>query len=224
VHKVGRQILEVFRLHQSGLSRSEQVDRVVSLSREVGIADPVKRLDEYPHQLSGGMRQRVMIAMALVCEPEVLIADEPTTALDVTVQAQILELIRSLQVKHDMAVLLITHNMGVVAQYCDDVAVMYAGQVVEQASVVDLFEAPLHPYTRDLLNAIPQLDGVPKVALPAIAGRVPDYRHMISGCRYHNRCRYARAACRQVVPLLESCGDGAHRVACIRWQDIKVVV
>ena len=187
VHRVGRQIVENLLLHES-LSPQAALKRAVELLDWVGIPAPDRRIDEYPHQLSGGMRQRVMIAMALSCNPKVLIADEPTTALDVTVQAQILDLIRRLQKQTGMAVLLITHDLGVVAETCDEVAVMYAGRLVERAPVNELFARPLHPYTRGLLDCLPKPGLAPKTPLPVITGMVPSLRALPSGCRFAPRC------------------------------------
>ncbi|MDX1267727.1 MAG: ABC transporter ATP-binding protein, partial [Oceanisphaera sp.] len=173
VHTVGRQLMEVYRLHKPELSKRQQLQAAAEMLRQVGIPEAEARLKAYPHQLSGGMRQRVMIAMALACEPDLLICDEPTTALDVTIQAQILHLIRELQQRTGMAVLFITHDLGVVAQICDQVLVMYAGRSAEQADVFTLFEQPRHPYTKGLLSAIPRLDQPGKTILATIKGQVP---------------------------------------------------
>ena len=186
VYTIGWQILEAIHLHQQ-LSRDEATDIAVGALRDVGIAEPRRRLDEYPHQLSGGMRQRVMIAMALACNPRLLIADEPTTALDVTIQAQILELLRSLQETRDMSIMLITHDLGVVAENADVVAVMYAGRVVEYGSVVDVFGDPLHPYTRGLFRSMPRV-GRTRHRLEVIPGQVPNPAMLPSGCPFHPRC------------------------------------
>jgi oligopeptide/dipeptide ABC transporter ATP-binding protein len=208
VHRIGRQIVENLILHEP-LSSQAALRRAVELLDWVGIPAPDRRIDEYPHQLSGGMRQRVMIAMALSCHPKVLIADEPTTALDVTVQAQILDLIRRLQKQTGMAVLLITHDLGVVAETCDEVAVMYAGRLVERAPVHDLFARPLHPYTRGLLDCLPKLDQAPKTPLPVIAGRVPGLRDLPSGCRFAPRCPNARGGeAEGQRPPWQDCGSG----------------
>jgi oligopeptide/dipeptide ABC transporter ATP-binding protein len=208
VHRIGRQIVENLILHEP-LSSQAALRRAVELLDWVGIPAPDRRIDEYPHQLSGGMRQRVMIAMALSCHPKVLIADEPTTALDVTVQAQILDLIRRLQKQTGMAVLLITHDLGVVAETCDEVAVMYAGRLVERAPVHDLFARPLHPYTRGLLDCLPKLDQAPKTPLPVIAGRVPGLRDLPSGCRFAPRCPNARGGeAEGPRPPWQDCGSG----------------
>lgn len=218
VHRIGRQIAESLVLHR-GLSRRNALARAVDLLHRVGIPDPPLRLSEYPHQLSGGMRQRVVIAIALACDPDLLIADEPTTALDVTVQAQILELIRSLQAESGMGVMLITHDLGVIAENCDDVLVMYAGRAVEQAPVRELFARPRHPYTRGLLQAMPRLDSARKQLLPTIPGMVPALHELPEGCRFRNRCPHATDRCRSEIPQLRSAGDG-HTVACHHWEQL----
>ena len=222
VHKIGRQLAEVYALHFPGMSNTEIKRACVQMLDKVGIPEPEKRLIEYPHQLSGGMRQRVMIAMALACRPQILIADEPTTALDVTTQAQILALMTELQREMGMAILFITHDLGVVAQLCDQVIVMYAGRVAEQASRNDLFQQPRHPYTRGLLHSIPRLTTPSKQALQAIPGVVPDIQAMPSGCRFRDRCEYAQPPCADTEPELIAVADQAdpQRVACLRWQDI----
>jgi peptide/nickel transport system ATP-binding protein len=186
VWDVGRQVAEVLEVHR-GMKRPEARRRALDLLKMVGIPDPKRRLDAYPHELSGGMAQRVMIAMALACEPELLIADEPTTALDVTIQAQILDLVRDLRDRTGTAIILITHDLGVVAETCDRVAVMYAGEIIEQASVDDLFTAPRHPYTRGLLGAIPVLGDV-RESLTVIPGNVPNLIDLPPGCRFAPRC------------------------------------
>ena len=210
----GHQIAEAVRLHQ-GVSRAEARSRSIEMMTQVGIPAPEQRVDEYPHQLSGGMRQRVMIAMALSCNPDVLIADEPTTALDVTIQAQILELLQALQERYHMAVLLITHDLGVVAQIADRVAVMYAGQIVETAATEELFENPRHPYTRGLLRSIPHLDRQ-RERLEVIPGRVPESVAFPPGCRFHPRCGLVQDHCAEAPPSLERCAPG-HDVSCWRW-------
>jgi oligopeptide/dipeptide ABC transporter ATP-binding protein len=189
--KIGTQITETLHRHFD-IKKEAARRRAVELLEEVGIPRAAERLDDYPHQFSGGMRQRVMIAIALSCNPKLLIADEPTTALDVTIQAQILDLLDRLRVEHDMAMILITHDMGVVAEVADDVAVMYAGQIIEQASGMDLFERPEHPYTEALLSALPQLEGegVREGRLTAIPGRPPDLVNPPEGCRFAARCPY----------------------------------
>jgi peptide/nickel transport system ATP-binding protein len=219
VHTIGRQVLETLRVYEPKAEKSSLLKRSLELLEQVGIPAPTQRLKEYPHQLSGGMRQRVMIAMALAGRPKVLIADEPTTALDVTVQAQILELLRSLQSEYGMAMLFITHDLGVVAELCDEVLVMYAGRVAEQAPVQALFDAPNHPYTRGLIDSVPLPDTPAKSVLAAIDGVVPSLSQMPPGCRFSNRCRYVIDVCRTVVPALEPCGLD-HDVACHRWRDL----
>jgi oligopeptide/dipeptide ABC transporter ATP-binding protein len=210
VFPVGEQVAEAIELHQR-VGRREARALSIEALRRVGIPAPEQRVDEYPHQLSGGMRQRVMIAMALACNPMILIADEPTTALDVTIQAQILELIVKLQRELGMAVLLITHDLGVVAETAQRVAVMYAGRVVEEAKVVELFERPRHPYTAGLLRSRPRLD-VEGGRLLAIEGSVPDALHQPSGCAFHPRCPLALERCRhEAPPLAETEG---RRFAC----------
>jgi len=215
VFTVGDQIAEAAIVHQH-LSHAAARRRAIEMLQLVGIPDPEERVDHYPHQMSGGMRQRVMIAMALVCHPKLLIADEPTTALDVTIQAQILELLERLQAELGMAVMLITHDLGVVAGTTDRVVVMYAGQVVEQASTVELFARPLHPYTEGLLASVPRLDapqqGRARGRLHSIPGQVPAATAWPDGCRFHPRCPYAWDRCRaEEPPLLES---GAHTARC----------
>ncbi|MGG5885683.1 ABC transporter ATP-binding protein [Falsiroseomonas sp. HC035] len=210
VMTVGDQVAEALRIHR-GLDRKAARARALTLFEEVKIPSPAQRLDEYPHQFSGGMRQRVMIAIALACEPAVLLADEPTTALDVTIQAQVLGLLADLQKKHGMAVLFITHNLGVVAQIADRVAVMYAGEIVEQGPVAAIFDRPQHPYTRALFSAIPRLDQ-PGQALSAIPGRVPPLDSMPAGCRFAPRCPMAQAGCEREQVLAEV--SAAHAARC----------
>jgi len=213
VHRVGEQIAEVLLLHQ-GLSKKDAAARTIELLQLIGISAPQKRVRDYPHQLSGGMRQRIMIAMALACRPELLIADEPTTALDVTIQAQILDLMKQMREEFGMAMLLITHDLAVVAEMADRVLVMYAGRVVEEAPVLALFDQPLHPYTSGLLRSIPRLHGN-KTRLYAIQGAVPDLSELPSGCPFHPRCPEVTARCRSERPELNDLG--ARRwVAC--WQ------
>jgi oligopeptide/dipeptide ABC transporter ATP-binding protein len=201
VMTVGDQVAESLRIHR-GLSREAARAKALALFEEVKIPSAAQRLDEYPHQFSGGMRQRVMIAIALACEPAVLLADEPTTALDVTIQAQVLGLLADLRARYGMAVLFITHNLGVVAQIADRVAVMYAGQIVEQGPVASIYAAPRHPYTQALFSAIPRLDQ-PGQALSAIPGRVPPLDAMPPGCRFAARCPQRRAGCEQEQALVE---------------------
>lgn len=211
VFTIGDQIMEAIILHQKA-SKQEARQKAAEMLRLVGIPSPEKRLDEYPHQLSGGMRQRVMIAMALSCNPSLLIADEPTTALDVTIQAQILDLMRSLKEDIGMGIMLITHDMGVIAEMADNVVVMYAGKVVEQAAVNDIFANPMHPYTLGLLGSIPKLHQVTE-RLEAIPGVVPNPYHMPTGCRFNPRCDHAKDICREREPELVEYEDG-HQAAC----------
>jgi peptide/nickel transport system ATP-binding protein len=213
VHSVGRQLVEIHELHFSGMTPLKMRTSAVFMLEKVGIPDPEQVMKKYPHQLSGGMRQRVMIAMALSCEPDILIADEPTTALDVTVQAQILDLIRDLQAQTGMSVLLITHDLGVIAENCDNVVVMYAGQIAEKADVKSLFKNPLHPYTKGLLTSIPSLANIAKSILPTIRGSVPSLLNMPKGCRFADRCPLVEEICRQVPPLERSMGK-YRTVAC----------
>jgi len=219
VFTVGDQIAEAAIVHQH-LSRRAARTRAIEMLQLVGIPDPEERVDHYPHQMSGGMRQRVMIAMALVCHPKLLIADEPTTALDVTIQAQILELLDRLQAELGMAVMLITHDLGVVAGTADRVVVMYAGQVVEQAPTAPLFARPLHPYTEGLLASVPRLDAAPASArgrLHSIPGQVPAATAWPDGCRFHPRCPYVWDRCRREEPPLLDAGGGepgTHTVRC----------
>lgn len=211
VYTIGDQIAEAIQLHQ-GLNKKEAIDKAIEMLRLVGIPLPERRVKEYPHQLSGGMRQRVMIAMALSCNPKLLIADEPTTALDVTIQAQILELMKKLKKELGMAIMLITHDLGVVAEMCERVIVMYGGKVVEEADAVSLFKTPLHPYTEGLLQSIPRMDeDVEK--LHVIEGVVPNPLHLPQGCRFNPRCPYAIEKCTQSQPELEQVAPGRY-VAC----------
>jgi peptide/nickel transport system ATP-binding protein len=215
VYTVGYQIAEVIGLHE-GLSRHAAMDRAIEMLKLVHIPDAERRVNDYPHQFSGGMRQRVMIAMALACNPKLLIADEPTTALDVTIQAQILDLLQEMKSRLGMAMMLITHAMGVVAETAQRVVVMYAGLVVEEASVEQLFEHPRHPYTQGLIRSIPRVDKTAgrKARLEAITGVVPSLLNPPSGCRFAPRCRFASAICREAVPPLREVAPG-HKVACV---------
>ena len=212
-YTVGEQIIEGLIKHRK-LSRTQAREKAIDILHKVRIPSPEQRLDEFPHKLSGGMRQRVMIAMALVCEPRLLIADEPTTALDVTIQAQILELMRTLQQETGTAIVLITHDLGVVAEVADEVLVMYAGRVVERAPVHALFEMPQHPYTIGLLGAIPRLD-LEQTRLVSIEGQVPSPAQPLSGCSFAPRCPFAQPACSNQVPALREVGH-AHFSACLR--------
>ena len=214
VFTIGNQVGEAIRLHQH-TDRAETLRRSVDALQMVGIADAPRRVNDYPHQLSGGMRQRVMIAMALACRPRVLIADEPTTALDVTIQAQILDLIRDLQRQLGLAVLLVTHDLGIVAEYADDVTILYAARVMERTSSAELFRNPLSPYTRGLLQSIPGVGGHRQDRLNAIPGTIPSLLNPPSGCRFNPRCSMAIPDCARVVPPLEVKAPG-HEVACIR--------
>ena len=214
VLRVGEQVMEPLRLHLR-LSREAARARCVELFTQVGIPAPQSRLDDYPHQLSGGMRQRVMIAMALACGPELLLADEPTTALDVTIQGQILDLIARLSRERRMGVVFITHDLGVVAQMADTVAVMYAGQIVEQAPVRELFARPLHPYTQGLMAAAPTLQSRHLERLPVITGSVPPLGSLPGGCRFHPRCPKARPRCAAACPPLHpAAGEQRHSARC----------
>ncbi len=222
VYTVGDQIAEAIMLHQ-GKTKKEALEMAAEMLELVGIPEPKKRLSNYPHQMSGGMRQRVMIAMALSCNPSLLIADEPTTALDVTIQAQILELMKQLQEEIGMSVLFITHNLGVVAEIADRVVVMYAGRAVEEADVIPTFKEPLHPYTMGLLNSVPRVDRAAEQQerLEAIPGNVPNPLFLPPGCAFHPRCRWFEAGrCDAEVPPLEDAGDG-HMVRCFRWREIQ---
>jgi peptide/nickel transport system ATP-binding protein len=211
---VGDQVAEAIRLHQR-LGRRAARAQAIEMLRLVEIPEAQRRAEAYPHQLSGGMRQRVMIAMALSCRPRLLIADEPTTALDVTIQAQILDLLGELQARMGMALLLVTHDLGVVAERTDEVAIMYAGRIVERAAVGDIFARPLHPYTAGLIRSIPKVGAERRRRLESIPGTVPDLFHLPSGCRFRDRCSLALAACAATDPRLEPQGRGG-LVACIR--------
>ncbi|MFT7403779.1 ABC transporter ATP-binding protein [Zhongshania sp.] len=219
VQTVAQQIIEVLGIHFPAMSRQIHRDRVLSLLREVGIPAPEERLSAYPHQLSGGMRQRVMIAMALACEPDLLIADEPTTALDVTIQAQIVRLLKGLQAKNGMAMLFITHDLALVSQVSDHIAVMYAGKIAEYGPAQYVFATPRHPYTKSLIAALPGVNHPPKSALYALGGQVPAIENMPTGCRFANRCRHVADICHREVPPQDKTRDST-MVACHRWQEI----
>jgi peptide/nickel transport system ATP-binding protein len=220
-YKVGTQLIEAMQAHRE-ISTQQARERTIELLAMVGIPDPRERVDNYPHEFSGGMRQRAMIAMALANDPKVLIADEPTTALDVTVQAQILDLIARLQRELDMAVVLITHDLGVVAEHTDRIAVMYAGRIVESAPTATLFDAPEHPYTWGLLQSIPRLDRSRAEPLVPIAGRPPSLITLPSGCSFHPRCPYVRERHKRVEPELEPVlDDPDHEVACLLPSDVR---
>lgn len=222
VYTVGDQIAEAIVLHQNK-NRRQAMKLAAEMLDLVGIPEPGKRVNEYPHQMSGGMRQRVMIAMALSCGPKLLIADEPTTALDVTIQAQILDLMRKLQREIGMSILFITHDLGVVAEIADRVVVMYAGRAVEEADVQTIFAEPQMPYTLGLLNSIPRVDKAAEHQdrLQAIPGNVPNPLYLPEGCAFHTRCRFAIDACTDEIPPLEDTGGG-HMVRCIRWDDLTL--
>jgi peptide/nickel transport system ATP-binding protein len=217
VHTVGSQIAEAVELHQSNCIKDEARARAIEMLEQVGISSPQQRFDEYPHHYSGGMRQRAMIAMALSCNPQVLIADEPTTALDVTIQAQILELMKYLQDELGMAILMITHNLGVIAETCSRVAVMYMGKIVETAEVNTIFKRPLHPYTVGLMRSIPQLGHKVKERLTPIPGSVPDPYSIPTGCAFYPRCPAPKSPeCKEEVQLIEI--ESNHSVRCTLYQ------
>jgi oligopeptide/dipeptide ABC transporter ATP-binding protein len=215
VFRIGDQIIETIRAHEP-VSKAQARQRAIGLLDRVGIAMAQRRLDDYPHQLSGGMRQRVMIAIALACAPRLLLADEPTTALDVTIQAQLLDLLRDIQRDTGMAVVIITHNMGVIAEFADRVLVMYAGRVAEQGGVDAVFTTPRHPYTRGLLGSTPSLER-DEPRLPTIPGVLPQLTEVLPGCRFAPRCGLRTAACEQGRPPLADAGEG-QQAACLHWQ------
>ena len=217
VLKVGRQVRETLLVHNPTMSKAEAKQRVVEMFQRVGIPEAVKRYDCYPHELSGGLRQRVMIAMAMVCKPKLLIADEPTTALDVTIEAQILRLMKELRDETGMSVLIITHNMGVVAEICDYVYVMYAGKIMEQAETFELFDHTMHPYTKGLLDSIPRI-GQNAERLHTIPGVVPNLLHLSQGCPFSNRCEYATDQCRTEKAQLHPVAPD-HQVRCFRCEE-----
>ncbi len=212
---VGKQVREAIILHRN-VSKEEAKKMVTEMFQSVGIPEPQRRYNAYPHELSGGLRQRVMIAMAMVCEPELLIADEPTTALDVTVEAQILHLMRKLRDEKNTSIMMITHNLGVVAEICDTVYVMYAGQVVEHTDVYEIFKNPCHPYTEGLMGSLPTVNS--KERLKSIPGIVPKLDQLPKGCRLHDRCKYATERCKNEMPPLSDIGDG-HTVRCFRMEE-----
>ena len=217
VLKVGRQVRETLLVHNPAMSKAEAKQRVVEMFQRVGIPEAEKRYDCYPHELSGGLRQRVMIAMAMVCKPKLLIADEPTTALDVTIEAQILRLMKELRDETGMSVLIITHNMGVVAEICDYVYVMYAGKIMEQAETFELFDHTMHPYTKGLLDSIPRI-GQNAERLHTIPGVVPNLLHLPQGCPFSNRCEYATDQCRTEKAQLHPVAPD-HQVCCFRCEE-----
>jgi oligopeptide transport system ATP-binding protein len=219
VFRVGMQIEEALRLHK-GMDETQARERAAELLDLVGIPDPKQRLDEFPHQFSGGMRQRAMIAMALSCDPQLLIADEPTTALDVTIQAQIVDLVRRLQDVLGMAVMWITHDLGLVAELAETINVMYAGYVVERGPVVPIYKEPRHPYTLGLLNSLPRLDEAPGTELESIPGQPPDLVALPKGCPFADRCEYQVERCNQEMPQLEPTDAEGHLVACWEWERV----
>jgi peptide/nickel transport system ATP-binding protein len=220
-YKVGFQLVEAMQAHRQ-VSRSAARDRAIELLELVGIPDPRRRVDQYPHEFSGGMRQRAMIAMALANEPKLLIADEPTTALDVTVQAQILELLNDLQRRLGMAIVIITHDLGIVAEIADHIGVMYAGRIVELGTAQEIFHAPQHPYTWGLLKSIPRLDNPRDEELVPISGRPPSLINRPSGCHFHPRCPYVQETHKRVDPRLEPIvGDDGHAVACLLEASVR---
>jgi oligopeptide/dipeptide ABC transporter ATP-binding protein len=216
---VGRQITEVLEQHR-GATPAAARQRAEQLLGLVGIADPARRLKQYPHQLSGGMRQRIMIAIALTCDPKLIIADEPTTALDVTIQAQILELMKDLTRRLDIALIIITHNLGVVARYASRVNVMYAGRIVEAGSAASIYHDPRHPYTIALLRSVPRLDRPRQTRLDPVDGQPPDLTRLDQGCAFRPRCRFAVAACAESSPPLASVAEAGHVAACFRAHEI----
>jgi len=217
-YTIGGQISRVMKFH-TDLSASERDKRTIEILSSVGIPEPAKRAANYPHEFSGGMRQRALIAMAISCNPSILILDEPTTALDVTIEAQIFELVDQLKSDFGMGTILITHDLAVVANSCDRVAIMYAGRIVEKAGIYDLYDRPLHPYTRGLLNSIPDLESEGKTKLPSIPGEVPDLIQLPDGCNFSPRCRYAEDRCFNVEPELEE-KEPDRPVACLRVGEI----
>ena len=217
VFTIGEQIAEILRTHR-GLKKSAALERTESLLQNVGIPDPARRIREYPHQMSGGMRQRVMIAMAISCEPSLIIADEPTTALDVTIQAQILRLLKGLTDSLNTALILISHDLGIIAETADEVGVMYAGKVVEYATTKELFANPLHPYTIGLLESIPRFGEVKEDRLRTIKGAVPKLSELPAGCKFNPRCKYIIEKCNNAEPELIDTGGG-HLVRC--WVDLN---
>jgi len=218
---IGRQITEVLEAHQ-GADRAAADKRALELLELVGIADGPRRLRQYPHQLSGGMRQRVMIAVALACSPKLIIADEPTTALDVTIQAQILELMKSLTLRLNVALIVITHNLGVVARYAHRVNVMYAGRIVESGPADAIYHDPRHPYTIALLKSVPRLDQPRRARLDPVEGQPPDLTRLDGGCAFRPRCRFAVEQCAQSIPPLAASGEAGHLAACFRSAELGV--
>jgi oligopeptide transport system ATP-binding protein len=221
VYTVGFQIVEALTLH-TDLNRKAARERAAELLSLVGIPEPEKRLDSYPHQFSGGMRQRAMIAMALSCEPKLLIADEPTTALDVTIQAQIVDLVIRLKEELGMAVMWITHDLGIVAEMAHKINVMYAGYIIERGSAQDIFKRTKHPYTMGLLGSLPKIDEAPGTKLFSIPGLPPDLVRLPKGCPFYARCAYRKEQCKTEMPQLEEAEHESHIVACWRWREIQV--
>ena len=217
VYTIGDQIMENLRQHEK-LTKAEARERVLEILRDLGIPAPESRIKEYPHQFSGGMKQRVMIAIAMICKPDILIADEPTTALDVTIQAQILELMKRIQEENGTSIILITHNMGIVAENCDDVAVMYMGRVVEFGSLEQVFTNPLHPYTQALMKSVPVLGMDKEGVLLSIPGSTPDASTVFTGCEFANRCSKAKPECFNRFPVDTVFEDG-HRVRCLHYEE-----
>lgn len=217
VYTIGRQIAENLNHHEK-LSRAETRKRVLAMLSDLGIPDPEVRINEYPHQFSGGMKQRVMIAIAMICNPDILIADEPTTALDVTIQAQILDLMKKIQNERGTSIILITHNMGIVAETCDDVAVMYMGRVVEFGTLSQVFTEPLHPYTQALMRAVPVLGMDSGCELESIPGTTPDASAQFEGCEFANRCCKASEACFNRFPA-DTCHEDGHHVRCLLYEE-----
>ena len=220
VHRIGKQLAEVYALHFTDIEQAQIDERSVKALEQVGIADPSRVLKNYPHQLSGGMRQRVMIAMALACEPDILIADEPTTALDVTIQAQILELLKQLQQEYGMSILFITHDLGVVAEISDRVLVMYGGRGVESADSSTFFKQPRHPYSQGLIASLPRLENPIKSELTTIRGNVPALKDMPQACRFSTRCEYVQQDCQMVKPVREQISK-RQWVRCHHWQSLE---
>jgi len=219
VFTVGFQICEALMLHMN-MTRKQARERTIELLNLVGIPEPTKRIDNYPHQFSGGMRQRAMIAMALSCEPKLLIADEPTTALDVTIEAQIIDLVMKLQKEMGMSVMWITHDLGIVAEMVHKINVMYAGFIIEEGLVDDIYDETLHPYTKGLLGSLPSIDEAPGTKLISIPGLPPDLIALPSGCPFYARCTYRQDHCREERPVLETVNTNGHAVACWRWREI----
>ena len=219
VHRIGKQLAEVFHLHFSQMTDADIRHESIEILRKVGIPEPERRMEEYPHGISGGMRQRVMIALALACKPDILIADEPTTALDVTIQAQILDLMKKLQRETGMAIIFITHDMGVIAETCQDVVVMYAGKVAESAATIELFKNPRHPYTQGLLASIPKLETPRKTKLNIIEGIVPSLYELPTGCRFRTRCPHVMDICALESPPLIEVAE-SHFASCyLYWKN-----